>query len=80
MPLKSANEVRYLGVGLLAFFGLTFQILDDRLGVDFLLDVERWCLDDEVGPILLVLAAPDELCLANLNPAGLDQFRDLIRA
>ena len=48
--------------------------------MDFFLDVERRRLNDEVSPILLVLAAPDELCLANLDFAGLGQFRDLIRA
>jgi hypothetical protein len=29
--------------------------------VDLFLDVERRCVDDEVGPVLLVLAAPDQL-------------------
>src|SRR3990172_9780536 len=34
---------------------------DQRLGVDLLLDVERRRVDHEVAPVLLVLAAPDEL-------------------
>ena len=29
--------------------------------MDLLLDVERRRMDDEVAPVLLVLAAPDEL-------------------
>ena len=29
--------------------------------MDLLLDVERWSVDDEIAPILLVLAPPDEL-------------------
>jgi len=29
--------------------------------MDLFLDVERWGMDDEVGPVLLVLAAPDQL-------------------
>src|SRR5690606_6240554 len=45
------------------------EIVDDRLGVDLLLNVERRRVDDEVGPILLVLAAPDELRIADLNLA-----------
>ena len=37
------------------------QVVDQHLGVHLLLDVERRRLNDEVGEILLVLAAPDEL-------------------
>ena len=29
--------------------------------MDFFLDIERRSVDDEVAPILLILAAPDEL-------------------
>ena len=44
--------------GLLA---LPHQVVDEDLGMDALLDVERRRVDDEVGPVLLVLAAPDQL-------------------
>ena len=37
------------------------QVVDQRLGVNLLLDVEGRGVDDEIGPVLLVLAAPDEL-------------------
>ena len=37
------------------------QVLDQRLGVDLLLEVDGRGLDDEVGPVGEVLAAPDEL-------------------
>ena len=37
------------------------QIVDERLRMDFFLDVERRGVDDEVAPILLVFPAPDEL-------------------
>ena len=37
------------------------QVVDEHLGVHLLLDVERRRLHDEVGEVLLVLAAPDEL-------------------
>ena len=45
----------------LLFLGLAQQVVNERLGVDLFLDVERRGVDDEVGPILLILAAPDEL-------------------
>ena len=37
------------------------QVLDQRLGVHLLLKIDRRRLDDEVGPVGYVLAAPDEL-------------------
>ena len=44
--------------GLLA---LPHQVVDEDFGMDALLDVEGRRVDDEVGPVLLVLAAPDQL-------------------
>ncbi|WP_366143442.1 hypothetical protein [Accumulibacter sp.] len=40
---------------------LAQQFVDQRLRVYLLLNVERRRMDDEVAPVLLVLAAPDEL-------------------
>ena len=37
------------------------EVVDQDLGVDLLLNVERRRLDDEVAPVLVVLPAPDEL-------------------
>ena len=37
------------------------EVVDQDLGVDLFLDVDRRGVDDEVGPVLLVLAAPDQL-------------------
>ena len=37
------------------------QIVDEDLRVNLLLDVERWRVDDEVAPVLLILSAPNEL-------------------
>jgi hypothetical protein len=37
------------------------QVLDEGLGVDLLLEVDRRRLDDQVGPVGEVLGAPDEL-------------------
>ena len=37
------------------------QVVDQRLGMDLFLDVQRRRVDDEVAPVLLVFAAPDEL-------------------
>jgi hypothetical protein len=44
-----------------ALAGPAQEVVDEGLGVDLLLDVEGRGLDDEVAPVLLVLAAPDEL-------------------
>ena len=38
-----------------------FQVVDDDLGVDLFLNVQRRGLDDQVGLVLLILAAPDQL-------------------
>jgi len=51
-------EAGFLGFG---FFGLAEEIVDQDFGMDFFLDVEGRRLNDEVGPILLIFAAPDEL-------------------
>jgi hypothetical protein len=53
------------------------QVLDDRLRMHLLLDVERRRVDHEVRPVLPVLAAPDELRLADLDLARRLQLRDL---
>ena len=45
----------------LALLRLAQQIVDQHLGVHLFLDVERRGVDDEVAPVLLILAAPDEL-------------------
>src|SRR5438034_3631994 len=56
------EEVRNDLTRLLALLSrATQQVVDQHLGMDLLLDVERRRLDDEVAPVLLILAAPDEL-------------------
>jgi hypothetical protein len=50
-----------LAVVVLLLLGLAQQVVDERLGVDFFLDVKRRGVDDEVAPVLLILATPDEL-------------------
>ena len=72
MPLKSAKEVR-LGTGLLrpGLLRLPDQVVDQDLGLHLLLDVEGRGMDDEVRPVLLVLAAPDELGVEVPVAAGL---------
>ena len=44
-----------------AFLALALEIIDDDLGVQLLLDIERRRRDDQVRPVLLILAAPDQL-------------------
>ena len=62
MPLKSANRSAVSLPGfVLALARLAQQVVDQHLGVDLLLDVERRGVDDEIAPVLLILAAPDEL-------------------
>ena len=78
MPLKSANRS---GASRLRFALLgraALQIVDDRLRVNLLLDVERRHIDDEIGPVLLVLAAPDELRVGEGERAGLSQLLHLL--
>ena len=45
----------------LAAAALAKEIVDEHLRVDFFLNVERWRMDDEVAPVLLILRAPNEL-------------------
>ena len=62
MPLKSAKRSGCDLPGVVpALLGLAQQIVDQHLGVDLFLDVERRGVDDEIAPVLLILAAPDEL-------------------
>jgi hypothetical protein len=37
------------------------QVVDQRLGMDLLLDIERRCMDNQIRPVLLILAAPNKL-------------------
>jgi hypothetical protein len=41
--------------------GLLLQVVDQHLGVHFLLDVQRRRVHHQVGPVLRVLAAPHQL-------------------
>ena len=61
MPLKSANRSLVICPASASAPASAQQIVDQHLGVDLFLDVERRRVDDEVAPVLLVLAAPDEL-------------------
>src|SRR5262249_46147115 len=51
--------------------------IDQHLRVDFLLDVERRRIDDEIAPVLLVLASPDELGI-EVRVAWVAQFDRLL--
>src|SRR5690606_15429027 len=73
-PVEIGEEVRHVGLGRAGLLGAALEIVDDRLGVDLLLDVEGRRVDDEVGPVLRVLAAPDELRVADLDLAGLPEL------
>ena len=62
MPLKSANRSGCAPTSCSRCSRVCLQqVVDQHLGVDFLLDVERRRVHHEVGPVLLILAAPDQL-------------------
>jgi hypothetical protein len=35
------------------------QVVNEHFRLDFFLDVQGWCMDNEIRPVLLVLAAPN---------------------
>jgi hypothetical protein len=61
--------------GVLALPGGAQQVVDQHLGVHLLLDVERRSMDHEIAPVLLVLAAPDQLRIE----VGVARIADLFR-
>ncbi len=73
-PIEIGEEVRRVARFLLA----PLQIVDDRLGVDFLLHVKQGLWHDEVGPVLPVLTAPDELRVADLDLALFQELLSLL--
>jgi hypothetical protein len=61
--VEVGEQVELLGSTALAFLSLGWpqQVINQHLGVDLFLDVERRGVHDQVGPVLLILAAPDQL-------------------
>ena len=59
--VEIGEEVNLGRGGLGAGLGLAEEVVNQDLGMDLFLDVERRGRDDEVGPIRVVFAAPDEL-------------------
>ena len=53
--------------------GAAFEVVDEGLGVDFFLDVDRRGVHEEFGAVLLVFAAPDELGV-QVGIAGVAEF------
>lgn len=60
--VEVGEQVRH-AAGLLLRTGLALlaQIVDQRLGVHFLLDIQRRRMYDEVGPVLFVFTTPYQL-------------------
>ena len=54
------------------------QVVDEHLRLNLLLDIERRSMDDEVAPIQLVLAAPDELGIKVPVARAVDLLRVLL--
>src|SRR6266699_2404183 len=62
----------------LALFGGAQQVIDEHLGDDLFLDVERRSVNNEVAPVLFILAAPDELGIEVGVARVADLFRGLL--
>ena len=62
--------------GFFLVFALFEQVIDQRFGMHFFLNIERGGIHHEVGPVLLVFAAPDQLRIEIAIAAGI---RDLDR-
>src|SRR6266536_4569994 len=65
-PKRNPVEIRkQIGCELSRFVltlsGGSQEIIDQHLGMDLLLYVKGWCVDDEIAPVLLILAAPNQL-------------------
>jgi len=59
--VEVGEQRRLLVLGRLALARAAAQVVDQRLGVHFLLDVERRRGDHQVAPVGAVLAAPYQL-------------------
>ena len=59
--VEVGERVGLVFVWLVAVPGLAHQVVYESLGVDPLLDVQGRRVNYKVGPVLLVLAPPDEL-------------------
>ena len=68
--------VRYLGT--LPIARHADQIVDEHLRMDLLLDVQRRCMDDQIRPVLLVFATPDQLRVQVRVPRILHRHRRLL--
>ena len=64
---EQVEHVRGVGFRVPAFFALFLQILNDVFGMDFFLHIDGGRLHHQIGPILRVLAAPDQLRVAQFN-------------
>ncbi|OPZ67874.1 MAG: hypothetical protein BWY82_02684 [Verrucomicrobia bacterium ADurb.Bin474] len=71
--IEVAKQVHLRVAGVIGQFRLAQQIFDQCLGMDLLLNVERWGLHHKVGPILLVLAPPYQLRI-EVTVAGVASF------
>ena len=80
--VEVGEEIGLVLARLLASPAPPHQIVDQRLGVDLLLDEQRRRLDDEVRPVFHVLAPPDELRVevpVAAPPGDLDRILVLLR-
>ena len=60
--MKSANRLFWCHLPcFFLFFRLLEQVVDQYLGMYFLLDIKRRGVDDQIRPVLIILAMPYEL-------------------
>jgi hypothetical protein len=77
-PVEIGEHIGRVARRLTRFVAAALQLVDDCLGLHLFLHVEHRRIDHEVGPVLRVLAAPDELGISDLDCTGLQELRRLL--
>src|SRR5262249_232176 len=59
VEISEEINLRFCGFGM--SFGAALQVVDQHFRVNLFLNIERWRGNNQVRPVLLVFAAPNEL-------------------
>ena len=78
-PIEIRKQIGRVALLRCAHLRTADKIVNNRLGMHLFLDEELGCLDNEVGPVLPVLATPDQLSTTDLDLAFVLQLPHLIR-
>ena len=76
--VEVVEQVGDVAFGFALCLGAARQVVNDGFGMNFLLNVERRRGDNEVRPVLLIIAAPCELGIGYVDIAGLRRLLDLL--